>query len=57
MKEIQLSDKEITYTLIALRRYEKALQEEEGEDMEDAATDLIIVQGLISKLSAAKRNP
>ena len=53
----QLSDKEITYTLIALRRYEKALQEEEGEDMEDAATDLIIVQGLISKLSAAKRNP
>jgi len=56
MKAIELSEKEITYALIALRRYEQALLAEDGEDMEDTATDLIFVQSLIQRLSAAKRD-
>ena len=56
MKEIQLSEQEITYALIALRRYEQALLAEHGEAMEDTASDLIIVQSLIERLGAAKRN-
>lgn len=56
MEAIQLSEKEITYALIALRRYEQALLAQDGTDMEDTATDLIIVQSLIERLSAAKRD-
>jgi hypothetical protein len=56
MKAIQLSEKEITYAIIALRRYEQALLAEDGVDMEDTATDLIIVQSLIERLGAAKRD-
>jgi hypothetical protein len=56
MKAIQLSEKEITYTLIALRRYEQALLADEDEEMGDTATDLIFVQSLIDKLNTAKRD-
>ncbi|HEY0684005.1 MAG TPA: hypothetical protein VGD45_16865 [Steroidobacter sp.] len=56
MKAIELSEKEITYTLIALRRYEKALLEQDDEEMGDTLTDLLMVQSLIKKLSAAKQD-
>jgi hypothetical protein len=56
MKAIQLSEKEITYTLRSLRRHEKALLEEEGEEMGDTLTDLLMIQSLIEKLSAAKQD-
>jgi hypothetical protein len=54
MTGLELTEKEITYLLIALRRYEKELITEGDEDMEDAATDLIFVQSLISKLRLVK---
>ena len=54
MKNVEFSDKEITYLLVALRKYEEQLLEEESEDMEDSATDLIFVQSLATKLKAIK---
>lgn len=54
MINVEFSAKELTYLLLSLRKYEQALLEQEGEDMEDAATDLIFVQSLSSKLKAAK---
>lgn len=53
MINVELSGKELTYLLLSLQRYEQALLEQEGEDMENAATDLIFVQSLSSKLKAA----
>lgn len=54
MKSIDFTQKEITYLLISLRKYEEKLISDESEEMEDAATDLLFVQSLIAKLKAAK---
>lgn len=54
MKSLDFTDKEITYLLISLRKYEERLLAEESEDMEDATTDLLFIQSLIAKLKAAK---
>lgn len=54
MINVEFSAKELTYLLPSLRKYEQALLEQEGEDMEGAATDLVFVQSLSSKLKAAK---
>jgi hypothetical protein len=54
MINVELSAKELAYLLLSLRKYEQALLEQEGEDMEDAAMDLIFVQSLSAKLKAAK---
>lgn len=56
MKAVQLNEKEITYLLIALRRYEQALLAEDGVDMEDALADLIGVQSLLKRLGDSKRD-
>jgi hypothetical protein len=54
MANLEFSSKEITYLLLSLNQYEQALLEQEGEEMEDAATDLIFIQSLSKKLKAAK---
>ena len=54
MKSLDFTDKEITYLLISLRKYEERLLADESEDMEDATTDLLFIQSLIAKLKAAK---
>lgn len=56
MKAIQLNEKEITYALIALRRYEQALLAEDGVEMGDAVSDLLFVQSLIKRLGDSKRD-
>jgi len=54
MKSIDLTEKEITYLLIALRKYEEKLLSSDEEEMEDTTTDLIFIQSLAAKLRAAK---
>jgi len=54
MKSLDFTDKELTYLLISLRKYEEKLLTDESEDMEDTTTDLLFIQSLISKLKAAK---
>lgn len=51
MHTIDLGDRQLTYLLIALRRYEQALMESGEEEMGDELDDLLMVQDLISKLS------
>lgn len=55
MKTLDLTDKELTYLLLALKRYEDELLSREEEDMEDATTDLIFVQSLRKKVAAAEQ--
>lgn len=54
MHAIELTDKEVTYLLLALKRYEAQLLAAEDEDLEDATTDLLFVQSLRAKLAAAR---
>lgn len=54
MKNLDFTDRELTYILISLRKYEEKMLSDEAEDMEDTATDLLFVQSLISKLKAAR---
>ena len=54
LKTIELSDKELTYLLIALRNQEQILAQSSEETLEDALVDLLVVQGLIDKLTAVK---
>ena len=56
MKSIEFTDKEITYLLVALRKYEERLLASDGEEMEDAAVDLVFAQSL-SKRSTTGRQP
>lgn len=52
---LELSDRELTYLLIALRKHEKVLRDIEDEDeMPQAHDDLLMIQYLIDKLKAAK---
>lgn len=57
VKTVAMSNKELTYTLIALRKYEKELLETMGEPMEDAGNDLIFIQALIDRFKEAKLQP
>jgi len=54
MKNLDFTDKEITYLLISLRKYEDNLLAIESEDLEDTTTDLLFIQSLITKLKASK---
>jgi hypothetical protein len=54
MKNIEVTAKEITYLLISLRKYEQSLLNSDTEEMEDATTDLLFIQSLITKLKAVK---
>jgi hypothetical protein len=54
MKNIEVTEKEITYLLISLRKYEESLLNSATEEMEDATTDLLFIQSLITKLKAVK---
>ncbi len=50
---LNLSDTEVAYLLISLKRYEAQLLSSEDEDMEDGVTDLLFVQALQKKLKGA----
>ncbi len=54
VKNVEMSNKELTYALIALRKYEKELLEMDAEPMEDAGNDLIFIQALIERFKEAK---
>jgi hypothetical protein len=54
MKNLEFSEKEMTYLLISLKHYERKLRSDENEDMEDAATDLLFIESLIAKIKEAK---
>lgn len=54
MKSIEVTEKELTYLLISLRKYEEKLLASDEEEMEDTLTDLLFVQSLIAKLKQAK---
>lgn len=51
MISLEFTQKEIVYLVLALKRYEAELLAQEGEDMEDSATDLIFVQTLRTRLT------
>ena len=50
---LNLTDSEVAYLLISLKRYEAQLLASEDEDMEDGVTDLLFVQALQKKLKGA----
>ena len=50
---LNLTDTEVAYLLISLKRYESQLLASEDEDMEDGVTDLLFVQALQKKLKGA----
>ena len=54
MNTVEFTDKELTYVLLSLKRYESQLLASTDEDMEDAATDLLFVQSLQKKLKSAQ---
>lgn len=49
---LNLTDTEIAYLLISLKRYETELLASEDEDMGDAITDLLLIQALQKKLNS-----
>jgi hypothetical protein len=57
VKTVEMSNKELTYALNALLKYEKELLETEDEPMEDAGNDLIFIQALIARFREAKNRP
>lgn len=54
MTSLTFTDKEITYLLLSIKRYETQLLEADEEDMEDSVTDLLFIQALRKKLQEAK---
>jgi hypothetical protein len=50
---LKLTDTEVAYLLISLKRYEAQLLASDDEDMEDGVTDLLFVQALQKKLKGA----
>lgn len=50
---LNLTDTEVAYLLISLKRYEAQLLASEDEEMEDGVTDLLFVQALQKKLKGA----
>ena len=54
MTKLELSDRETTYLLVALRKYEESLLVIEDEEAGDSITDLLVVQALRKKVNEAK---
>jgi hypothetical protein len=54
VKSVELNNQQIAYLILSLRHYERKLLDAKGEDMEDAANDLLMIQGLIRKLQEVK---
>lgn len=54
MKTVDFTDREMTFVLLSLKKYETHLLESEDEDMEDSLTDLLFIQSLQKKLNALK---
>lgn len=50
---LNLTDTEVAYLLISLKRYEAQLLASDDDDMEDGVTDLLFVQALQKKLKGA----
>lgn len=54
MRSIELSDKEIAYLLLALRKYEEVLSNVSDDEVGDSIGDLLIVQALRKKIKGVK---
>jgi len=54
MTKLELSDRETTYLLVALRKYEESLLAAEDEEAGDSIADLLVVQALRKKVNEAK---
>ena len=54
MRSIELSDKEMTYLLLALRKYEEVLSNVSDDEVGDSIGDLLIVQALRKKIKSVK---
>lgn len=54
MTKLEFTDREMTYLLVVLRKYEESLLASEDEEAGDSVPDLLIVQALRKKLKAAK---
>ena len=54
MTKLELNDRETTYLLVALRKYEESLLVTEDEEAGDSITDLLVVQALRKKVNEAK---
>jgi len=54
MSPIEFTDKELTYLILALKRYEAQLLSFDDEDMEDRTTDLLFVQSLQQKVKDSR---
>jgi hypothetical protein len=54
MTELEFTDRELTYLLVALRKYEESLLALEDDEAGDSVSDLLIVQALRKKVKAAK---
>ena len=54
MNTIDFTDKELTYLLLSLKKYERQLLSKEEDDLEDIATDLIFVQSLQARIRSVK---
>lgn len=54
MTKLEFTDREMTYLLVALRKYEESFLASEDEEAGDSVPDLLIVQALRKKLKAAK---
>ncbi|MBS4053096.1 MAG: hypothetical protein KGZ69_18110 [Methylomonas sp.] len=54
MATLEFTDREMTYLLVALRKYEEILLALEDDEAGDSVSDLLIVQALRKKFKAAK---
>jgi len=54
MKPLELSDSEVAYVLLALRKLEEALLTVSEDDEGDSINDLLIVQSLRRKIKTAR---
>ena len=54
MKTVELNDRQLAHIIIALRKHEAAMEDNDDEEMGDALHDIIFVQGLIKKLIEVK---
>lgn len=57
MSSIDLSDREISYILLALRKHEEMLLAVSDEDEGDSINDLLIIQALRKKLKSHRQQP
>ncbi|CAM0999582.1 MULTISPECIES: hypothetical protein [Rhodanobacter] len=54
MSALEFTDRELTYLLLSLKKYEAQLLLSEDEDMGDSVTDLLFVQALMKRLRQAQ---